>query len=134
MINFTDILKECNFKSALSGGPGGQHVNNTYSKLIVKWNINSSIYLNDEQKELLHLKLANLINKNGELTLSVDQFKSQHQNKKALTVKLNQLISNALKKKKKRIPTKISQAAKAKRLKIKRVQAEKKDNRKKIKW
>ena len=51
------LIKEFNFKTAKSSGPGGQHVNKTSSKVFASFHIQNSKGLNDDEKELLSTKL-----------------------------------------------------------------------------
>lgn len=125
------ILTEISFKTALSGGPGGQHVNKTETKVILEWNLASSTAVSGEEKEVLLYQLKNNLSKEGVFQLSSSQTRSQHKNKKLVVERFLKLIEKSLQKKKKRKPTKPSKAAKLKRLKKKRIQGDKKAKRKK---
>jgi ribosome-associated protein len=130
-LNFEDIINEVEFSTSLSGGAGGQHVNKTETKVNLNWNITESQYLNDTEKERLSGKLQNRINSNGELRLNCSETRSQHQNKKILIQRFQNIVISALAKPKKRKTTVIPRKAKLKRLKEKAKQADKKALRKK---
>ena len=87
--------------------------------------------LSVEEKERLLLKLRARLTKDGSLILQCDEARSQHQNKKRVTQRFFQLLKKALKVQKKRKPTKPSKSSIEKRLKSKRISAEKKVNRRK---
>lgn len=125
---------ELGIKYVRSSGPGGQKVNKTSTKAQVRWNLDNSRILTEEQKSLARSRLENLLTKEGDIIIENDKTRSQPQNKEKAISRLNELVNQALKKKKKRIPTKPSKAAKEKRLEEKKRQSEKKKARQKIKY
>ena len=131
MCNKEALLRELEFQFALSGGPGGQHVNKTETKVILIWDLQKSGVFSASQKEQLQQRLASKINSEGLLKLNVSKTRSQHQNKKIAILNFEDLVKKALQKKKKRIKTKPSRSAKLKRLQKKKKNSEKKANRQK---
>jgi ribosome-associated protein len=129
--NFDDIINELEFTTSLSGGSGGQHVNKTETKVNLFWQIEESNWLNDIHKERVFKKLQNRINQKGEFRLSCSETRSQHQNKKILIQRFQNILEAALAAPKKRKSTFVPNKAKLKRLKEKHKQAEKKTLRKK---
>lgn len=134
MRDFNEILKEVSYKTSRSSGAGGQHVNKTESRVEVIFNITESSFFFDNEKEFLQQKLIHLLDKEGNLHVTSQKNRSQHQNKEDAEKKLIDLLKKALRKPKKRKPTKMSKAVKEKRLKIKRIKSDIKLNRKKPKW
>ncbi len=134
MMNFKEILKECFYKTSRSGGAGGQHVNKVETKVEISWNVALSNCLNDKQKALVQEKLAKRINTKGELICTAQKSRSQSKNKEEAQKKLLALVENALVEKQKRKATRVPKGVKEKRLKVKRVKAEHKQNRKKVQW
>jgi ribosome-associated protein len=126
------IVKECRFTTARSGGPGGQHVNKVNSKVVLKWNVDESTVLDDDQKAIVSQKLQNHINKEGEIVLASDGSRRQLQNKEAVIIKLSHLLDRAFRVRKVRKPTKPSRSSVLKRLDQKAKQAKKKQWRGKI--
>lgn len=125
------ILKLVDFKTSRSGGKGGQNVNKVSSKVELIFNINDAEFLNNDEKELLRIKLVNRLDSEGLLHIVSQEDRSQLLNKEKTVDKLIELIKKSLQVPKKRKPTKIPKSVIEKRLKNKTVNAFKKDSRKK---
>lgn len=127
-----DFSKEFKFSASRSGGPGGQNVNKVSSKIELRFNINESCVLTEEEKEIIIAKLATRINNNGELLIVSQSERSQLGNKEKATEKFYALITKALTPKRKRKPSTPTRQSKEKRLETKKVNSERKQRRKQI--
>ncbi|MFN3760504.1 MAG: alternative ribosome rescue aminoacyl-tRNA hydrolase ArfB [Algoriphagus aquaeductus] len=124
-----DFIPELQFQTARSSGPGGQNVNKVETKVQLKFDVNSSLILSEEEKLTLLQKASNKIDQEGFLRLSSQEKRSQIQNKELVIRKFYDLLRTAFHKKKIRKATKPSKGAIEDRLKSKKAQAEKKANR-----
>ncbi|WBL22675.1 alternative ribosome rescue aminoacyl-tRNA hydrolase ArfB [Zunongwangia sp. HRR-M8] len=130
MINEEELIKELDFRAVKSSGPGGQHVNKTASKVELYFDIEKSQSLSEIQKERLLANFATRITKEKVFILQNGNSRSQHKNKDAVISQFLSMITSGTKAPKARKKTKPSKMAKLKRLRKKKIQSEKKQNRK----
>lgn len=122
---------ELEITASRAGGPGGQHVNKTSSRISVRWNVKSSCALTDEQKERVLQKLQARLTSDGDLMVHTSESRSQQQNKKIALALLAEIVRKALAVQKKRMATRVSKGVKEKRLQKKTQRSEVKKMRKK---
>lgn len=107
---------ELEITASRSGGHGGQHVNKTSTKILVRWNIHKTTALTDEQKERVLEKLHGQITHEGDLLVHNSETRSQHQNKELALAHLAQEVRKALQVPKTRMKTRVPRATKEERL------------------
>ncbi|MDF1571573.1 MAG: alternative ribosome rescue aminoacyl-tRNA hydrolase ArfB [Bacteroidales bacterium] len=123
------LLKETTILTSRASGPGGQHVNRTESKVELHWNLEESQVLDDAQKMLLRKRFGGRLTADGLLILTSQATRSQLKNREIVQRRFLDLVHKMLQPPKKRIRTKPGKGAVEKRLKQKKMQAEKKKRR-----
>ena len=111
---------EIEITASRAGGPGGQHINKTSTRITVRWNVKQTKVLSDEQKERVLQKLHSELTKEGDVIIHYSTSRSQQQNKKMALELLAQKIRKALHVPKKRMKTRVSKKVKEARLREKK--------------
>ena len=107
---------ELHFQFSRSSGPGGQHVNRTASQVELTFDVLNSPSLNEAQRARVLSKLKSYIDTRGVLHLTSQTTRSQHRNRAEVVERFALLLQRALHMPKRRIPTKPSANAEARRL------------------
>ena len=110
-------------RATRSGGPGGQHVNTSSTRVEVWWDVARSPALSEEQRRRLLDRLAGRLDSAGRLRLVSSGTRSQLRNREEVTERLARVGAAALVVPTRRKPTRPSRAAKAARVEAKRRRA-----------
>ena len=121
---------ELEMRAARSGGPGGQSVNTTDSKIELRWDVRRSRALDEAQRARLLERLSSRLTDDGVLILTGQEHRSQHRNREAVLSRFQSIVGEALTPPRKRRRTRPTRAAKERRLQAKRERAETKRLRK----
>jgi ribosome-associated protein len=111
---------ELDFRATRAGGPGGQHVNTSSTRVELLWNLAASRAVDDVTRARLTERLAARLDADGHVRVVASEFRSQAQNRERAEARLVELVRRALVVPRKRRATKPTRAAKEARLAAKR--------------
>ena len=117
------------YRASRSGGPGGQHVNTSSTRIELLWDFARSRVLSEEERARLAEKLAARLDAEGNVRIVASDRRSQQQNRAAAEERLAELVRRALTVPKPRKATKPSRAAEERRLAEKRHRSDRKRER-----
>ena len=107
-----------------SSGPGGQNVNKVASAVELRFEAERSPHLPEPVKRRLRRLAGRRWTKDGAVVIQVSEERSQARNREIARERLADLIRRAAEPPKKRIPTRVTQSQKRKRLQAKRQRGE----------
>jgi len=122
---------ELSFTASRASGPGGQHVNKTSSRVVLRWDVRASASLDDRQKARVCDRLRNRLSRDGVLQVAAESERSQHRNHQLARQRLADLVRAALSRRKRRVRTKVPRAVHRRRVEGKRRRGQVKQLRKK---
>ena len=120
---------ELSYRASRAGGPGGQHVNTSSTRVELLWDLDGSSVIDDAERARLRVKLGARLDSEGKVRVVASDRRSQRQNRISAEERLAALIRHALVLPKKRRATQPTRAATERRLSEKKRRAEKKRDR-----
>ena len=121
---------ELTFRASRAGGPGGQHVNTSSTRVEVVWNARRSGALSEDERQRVLAKLASRLDADGNLRVVGSEYRSQARNREAAVERLGDLVRKALHVPKSRRKTTPTRASVEKRIQEKKkVSSKKRDRR-----
>ena len=123
---------ELTYHATRAGGPGGQHVNKTASRIELWWHPATSPSLSDAERARILERLASRLDGDGWLRIVATEARSQLRNREAATDRFRALLAAALRVPRARRKTAPTRAAKAARLAEKRRRADTKSRRRPV--
>lgn len=119
-----DELRE---SATRSRGPGGQHVNKTSTRVILRWSVTASGSVTEAQRRRLRHKLGARLTRAGDLVVSSDRTRSRVRNREYARDRIVAILTEALARPRPRKATRPTAASrvrhrddKARRSKVKR--------------
>jgi ribosome-associated protein len=120
---------ELEARATRSGGPGGQHVNTSSTRVEVIWRLSSSRVVTDDERERIRRRLASRLDADGNLRVAASDTRSQRQNRALAEQRLAALVATALHVPRARKKTRPPRASIERRLAEKRLRSERKRDR-----
>jgi len=112
-----------------SGGPGGQHVNKANTRVTLHWNVRESEALSPAQRARLLARTRDKLTRSGELVVHAGGSRSRSQNREAARARLAEIVNHALRRTRRRIPTRPGASAVDRRIAEKKQRSRRKQNR-----
>jgi ribosome-associated protein len=116
-------------RATRSGGPGGQHVNTSSTRIEIAWDVMRTRALTDEERARVIARLGARISEEGTVRVVASDSRSQRQNRERAETRLSDLIRRALAVPKARKRTRVPRGAVEARLDEKRRLRERKRQR-----
>ena len=111
---------EIRFKFTRSGGHGGQNVNKVETRVELYFDVTASPSLTEEDRGTILRRLDSRLDKKGVLRITVQESRSQTQNRERAIARFTELLSRALRTVAKRVATGVPRASKERRLEEKK--------------
>lgn len=124
--------RELRFRTSRSGGPGGQHVNTTDTRVELIFDVARSGSLGPNQRKRLLETLARRLDQKGRLHLFSSRFRSQSANREDVIRRFQRLLQEALRKTRPRKATVPTEASRRRRREEKKKHSRKKQQRRRV--
>ncbi|MDH7485674.1 MAG: alternative ribosome rescue aminoacyl-tRNA hydrolase ArfB [Anaerolineae bacterium] len=125
-------LAELEFRFSRSGGPGGQHVNRSATRVELRFDVARSPSLSEEQRQRVLERLAGRLDSEGVLRVVAESERSQWRNRQEAVERFRMLLRQALHIPRRRRRTGLPAWAKERRLAEKRRRSEIKRDRRRV--
>jgi ribosome-associated protein len=120
---------ELDVATSRAGGPGGQHVNTTATRVTLRWNVRATTALDPARRDRLIARLGNRVTADGDVLVHAASSRSQSQNRQEALERLAEIVRKAMVVQKKRKPTRPSRGSKERRLREKKARSGRKADR-----
>lgn len=122
-------VSELELRGITGGGPGGQHVNKSATRVELRWNLRASTALTEAQRARVAQKLGARLDADGTIRVVAGEYRSQLQNRRAAVERLASMLARALVVQAPRKATRPTRASVERRLDEKRKQSDRKRRR-----
>lgn len=107
---------ELEIRYVRSSGPGGQNVNKTSTKAVVRWNVRSAAAVRDDVKGRFVARFASRITAAGDILITSDRYRDQPRNLEDCIAKLRAMLEEVATAPTRRKPTRPGRAARERRI------------------
>lgn len=111
---------ELDFTYSTGGGPGGQHVNRSATRVALQFDVAHSPSLDEQTRARLFDRLGSRLDSRGVLRITVHESRSQYRNRAIAVQRLRTILADALREEKERTPTEPSRSERERRIVYKR--------------
>lgn len=111
---------ELQFRFSTGGGPGGQHVNKTATRVTLLFDVAGSPSLDEPTRVRLLDRLSSRLDRRGVLHIDVQDSRSQWQNRVLAVARFQKVVADALIEQVERRPTRPTRQSREERLEGKR--------------
>lgn len=125
------IVKEIKYSFSRPSGTGDQHIYKMETRVKLQFDVHKSKGLTPEEKVVVANKFDHIVSKKGILQLNASRDRSQLANRKYVTERFQDMLTELFKQVSERVPTKRPATGNEDRLKVKHVVAARKISRKK---
>ena len=108
--------EELEIRYVRSSGPGGQNVNKTSTKAVVRWNVRSAAGVRDDVKGRFVARFASRVTAAGDILITSDRYRDQPRNLEDCLAKLAAMLEEVAVAPTKRKPTRPGRAARERRI------------------
>lgn len=122
-------LAEFEFRASTGGGPGGQHVNRSATRIELWWNPTTSPALTESERARVVSRLAHRLDQHGRIRVVSGSRRSQLMNREAAIARLAELVAAAVRVTPRRRKTRPTKASVERRLADKRRRGRQKQDR-----
>jgi ribosome-associated protein len=130
-MDWNTIAKEIKYSFSRPTATGDQHIYKMETRVKLQFNVPSSKGLTPEEKTIIIEKFDHIVSKKGILALNASRDRSQSANKKYVTERFQDMLTELFKQVPKRVPTKRPAGGNESRLKVKHENAARKVSRRK---
>ena len=112
--------RELHFEYVRSSGPGGQNVNKTATKAVLRWNVAESPGLSEAARRRFRERFATRVSAAGEVVIASDRYRDQPRNTEDCIARLRSMLEAIARPPRPRRATRPTKASRERRLQDKR--------------